>query len=119
MRAPVYRSLEAKNTVLGLAFPTEFTVVLSAWWAGMISAGAFIGSGIAVASYVLTGRLRPAGPVLPRQVLWLYLLPLAVACVIGMPHVRAIPAFFYAPGRIPFPTARQTLTFFQSGYQMR
>ncbi len=53
MRAPVYRSLEAKNTVLGLAFPTEFTVVLSAWWAGMISAGAFIGSGIAVAAYVL------------------------------------------------------------------
>jgi hypothetical protein len=53
LRAPVYRSLEAKNTVLGLAFPTEFTVVLSAWWAGMISAGAFIGSGIAVAAYAL------------------------------------------------------------------
>ncbi len=53
MRAPVYRSLEAKNTILGLAFPTEFTVVLSAWWAGMISAGAFIGSGIAVAAYIL------------------------------------------------------------------
>ncbi|WP_242392168.1 hypothetical protein [Anaeromyxobacter oryzisoli] len=53
MRAPVYRSLEAKNTVLGLAFPTEFTVVLSAWWAGMIAAGAFVGSGIAVAAYVL------------------------------------------------------------------
>ena len=53
MRAPVYRSLEAKNTVLGLAFPTEFTVVLCAWWAGMISAGAFIGSAIAVAAYVL------------------------------------------------------------------
>ncbi len=53
MRAPVYRSLEARNTVLGLAFPTEFTVVLCAWWAGMISAGAFVGSGIAVAAYVL------------------------------------------------------------------
>lgn len=53
MRAPVYRSLEAKNTVLGLAFPTEFTVVLCAWWAGMLSAGAFIGSGVAVAAYVL------------------------------------------------------------------
>jgi hypothetical protein len=53
VRAPVYRSLEAKNTVLGLAFPTEFTVVLCAWWAGMISAGAFIGSAIAVAAYVL------------------------------------------------------------------
>ena len=53
MRAPVYRSLEAKNTVLGLAFPSEFTVVLCAWWAGMISAGAFIGSAIAVVAYVL------------------------------------------------------------------
>jgi hypothetical protein len=53
VRAPVYRSLEARNTVLGLAFPTEFTVVLCAWWAGMISAGAFLGSGIAVAAYVL------------------------------------------------------------------
>ena len=53
MRAPVYRSLEAKNTVLGLTFPTEFTVVLSAWWVGMLSAGAFIGSGVAVAGYVL------------------------------------------------------------------
>ena len=53
MRAPVYRSLEATNTVLGLAFPTEFTVVLSAWWAGMIAAGAFVGSGVAVAAYVL------------------------------------------------------------------
>ncbi len=53
MRAPVYRSLEAKNTVLGLAFPTEFTVVLSAWWAGMICAGAFLGTGIAATAYVL------------------------------------------------------------------
>jgi hypothetical protein len=53
VRAPVYRSLEARNTVLGLAFPTEFTVVLSAWWAGMLTAGAFIGSGIAVAAYAV------------------------------------------------------------------
>ncbi len=49
----MYRSLEARNTVLGLAFPAEFTVVLCAWWAGMISAGAFLGSAIAVAAYVL------------------------------------------------------------------
>lgn len=53
MRAPVYRSLEARNTVLGLTFPTEFTVALCAWWAGMLAAGAFVGSGIAVAAYVL------------------------------------------------------------------
>lgn len=53
MRAPVYRSIEAKNAVLGLAFPTEFTVVLSAWWAGMIAAGTFVGSAVAVAAYVV------------------------------------------------------------------
>jgi len=52
VRAPVYRSLEARNTVLGLTFPTEFTVVLATWWAGMIAAGTSLGSAAAVASYV-------------------------------------------------------------------
>ena len=53
MRAPVYRSLEGRNTVLGLTFPTEFTLVLAAWWAGMIAAGTAIGSAFAIATYVL------------------------------------------------------------------
>jgi O-antigen ligase len=60
-----------------------------------------------VASYVISGRLRRAGPALPGPVLWLYLVPLAVACVIGMPHVREIPAFFYDTGSIQFTNERQ------------
>jgi O-antigen ligase len=60
-----------------------------------------------VASYVVSGRLRRAGPVLPKPVVWLYLLPLAVACVIGMPHVHEIPAFFYDTGSIQFTNERQ------------
>jgi hypothetical protein len=53
MRAPVYRSLESGNTILGLAFPTEFTVVLCAWWAGMLGGGAFVGSAVGLAACVL------------------------------------------------------------------
>ena len=53
MRAPVYRSLEARNTVLGLTFPTEFTLVLASWWAGMITVGTAVGSAIALATYVI------------------------------------------------------------------
>lgn len=60
-----------------------------------------------VASYLISGRLRRAGTALPKPVLWLYLLPLAVAAVIGMPHVREIPAFFYDTGSIQFTNERQ------------
>jgi len=62
-----------------------------------------------VVSYVIFGRLRPAGPALPRPVLWLYLVPLAVAAVIGMPHVHEVPAFFYDTGSIQFTNERQYL----------
>jgi hypothetical protein len=53
MHAPVYRSLEARSTVLGLAFPAEFTIVLSSWWAGMLALGAFSGLAVAIGTYVL------------------------------------------------------------------
>jgi hypothetical protein len=58
MLAPVYRSLEARSTVLGLAFPAEFTIVLCAWWAGMLLVGAFAGLATAAASYVLVRTLN-------------------------------------------------------------
>jgi hypothetical protein len=32
MRAPVYRSIDAGNTLLGLAFPSEVLLVLVAFW---------------------------------------------------------------------------------------
>jgi len=52
MVAPVYRSLEARSTVVGLAFPGELTIVLCAWWGGMLVLGAFPGLGTALAVYV-------------------------------------------------------------------
>ncbi len=36
MRAPIYRNIEARNTLLGLAFPSEVLVVLSAFWVSML-----------------------------------------------------------------------------------
>jgi hypothetical protein len=52
MRAAIYRSLDAKNTMLGLSFPTEFVLVLACWWAGMLCIGAGIGSLGAIAVYI-------------------------------------------------------------------
>ncbi len=37
MRAPVYRNIEAKNAVLGLVFPTEVLIVMSVFWATMLT----------------------------------------------------------------------------------
>ena len=58
MLAPVYRSLEARSTVVGLAFPAEFSIVLCAWWAGMLLLGAFPGLALALATYVLVRALN-------------------------------------------------------------
>lgn len=44
-----------------------------------------------VAAYAISGRARPAGPVLRPQMVWLYILPMCVAALIGMPHLREIP----------------------------
>src|SRR5438445_9777107 len=38
MRAPVYRNIEAQNTLLGLAFPTEVLAVLGVFWGAMVLA---------------------------------------------------------------------------------
>jgi hypothetical protein len=51
--APVYRNLEARSTVAGLAFPAEFTIVLSSWWAGMLTVGAFSGLASAACTYAI------------------------------------------------------------------
>jgi O-antigen ligase len=44
-----------------------------------------------VGSYVVAGRLRPAGPILRQPLVWLYVVPMCVAALIGMPHLREIP----------------------------
>jgi hypothetical protein len=53
MLAPVYRSLETRSTILGLAFPAEFSLVLVAWWGGMLGLGAFPGLFLALGTYAL------------------------------------------------------------------
>lgn len=39
MRAPVYRNIEAKNTLLGLSFPTEVFAVSGVYWLAIVTAG--------------------------------------------------------------------------------
>jgi O-antigen ligase len=64
-----------------------------------------------VASYVISGRLRAAGPVLRQPVVWLYVLPMCVAAFIGMPHLHEIPALVTDAGTsvILFTNERQYL----------
>jgi len=57
MRAPVYRSLDAKNTLAGLSFPTEFGVVMGVYWLGVFflsgTATALLVGGVYVAIWSL------------------------------------------------------------------
>jgi O-antigen ligase len=51
-----------------------------------------------VGSYVISGQARRAGPVLRQQMVWLYILPMCVAALIGMPHLREIPLLITPAG---------------------
>jgi O-antigen ligase len=62
-----------------------------------------------VGSYVLHGRLQRAGPVLDKPLVWLYIVPIAFAGVVGMRHVSEIPAVFYEIDALTYATARQYL----------
>jgi O-antigen ligase len=62
-----------------------------------------------IGSYVIAGRMLRQGPaLLPRQVALLYIPPIVVAGLIGMPHVQDIPVFFYEYG-LSIATERQYL----------
>lgn len=39
MRAPVYRNIETRNTLLGLAFPGEVFVVFAVYWIAILASG--------------------------------------------------------------------------------
>ena len=72
-RAPVYRNLEASNTLLGLAFPAEWGGVLSIGFVGALSGAPNLGAAAALGLYALlrlVGRSRPEG-YLQQSVLWL------------------------------------------------
>ena len=62
-----------------------------------------------IGSYVIHGRLQAAGPLVPKPVVWLYIVPIVVAGLIGMRHVDEIPSFFYELESISYHTATQYL----------
>ena len=62
MRAPVYRFVDAGNTLLGLAFPGEALVFLGAAWPAMLALPPSLAAAALVAAYLgirLVGRGRP------------------------------------------------------------
>jgi O-antigen ligase len=60
-----------------------------------------------IGSYLIHGRLQQAAPVVPNKLLWLYMLPIALAGVVGIPHIDAIPSSFYELDPLMFHTASQ------------
>ena len=53
-----------------------------------------------LAAYVVHGRMQRAGAVMPPQLVFLYIAPIAVAGLIGVRHVDEIPSFFYELGHV-------------------
>lgn len=51
MRAPVYRNIEAPNTLLGLSFPTEVSIVALGFWAAMTALPLLAGLACTLAAY--------------------------------------------------------------------
>ena len=62
-----------------------------------------------VGSFMIQGRLQRRGSVVPAPLIWLYIVPIAIAGIIGAPHVAEIPSFFYELGTVLFFTPRQYL----------
>jgi hypothetical protein len=62
--APTYRNLDARTTVLGLAFPGELVLVMAVFWAGMLLLPPAAGAAVSGAAYLavrLVGRGKPPG----------------------------------------------------------
>ena len=62
-----------------------------------------------LASYVMHGRLQAAGAVVPKPLVWLFIVPIVVAGLIGMDNVKAIPSFIYELETITYYTPTQYL----------
>src|SRR5262249_3168215 len=50
-------------------------------------------------AYVISGQARRAGPAVRWQVVWLYIVPICIGAIIGMPHLHEIPALVTPAGR--------------------
>ena len=51
MLAPVYRNIDAKNTLLGLEFPSEVLIVLAVWWLTMLALPSNTSAIVTLATY--------------------------------------------------------------------
>ena len=51
MRAPVYRNVEARTTLLGLAFPTEVVLVLAVFWGSMLTLAPSLAAAVTTVAY--------------------------------------------------------------------
>lgn len=58
-----------------------------------------------LAAYVLRGRLEHPGPLVPRPVLWLYVVPIVIAGLIGAQHADEIVPVFYELGDVNYTEA--------------
>jgi hypothetical protein len=62
--APVYRNLEARNTLLGLAFPAEWGGLLVVGWTAATLGAPNLGAAASLGIYTIlriAGRTRPEG----------------------------------------------------------
>jgi hypothetical protein len=64
---------------------------------------------VTLGAYVVRGRLLAAAPLVPKPLVWLYLVPIAAAGLLGMGHVGEIPAFFRETDLYDFHTGTQYL----------
>jgi O-antigen ligase len=62
-----------------------------------------------IGSYLLSGKLQRAGALVPWPLLWLYAMPIALAGLIGMRQIDAIPSFLYELEVVTFDTPLQYL----------
>jgi O-antigen ligase len=58
----------------------------------------------ALAAYVLRGRLHAPAALVPKPLVWLFIVPIVLAGWMGMEHVDEIPAFFYERDLVSFDT---------------
>lgn len=54
-----------------------------------------LGIAVAFGSFILHGRAKKAGTVFPRQLLWLYVVPLLLAGFHGAPHAKDVAPILY------------------------
>jgi O-antigen ligase len=60
-------------------------------------------------SYLIHGRLHAGASLVPKPLVWLYILPIVAAGLLGMGHLDEIPSYFFERGAFTFATPTQYL----------